>query len=210
VPVISKPSSAYRWGDGVVVGFSGSATDPEDGALGNASLSWEIVLHDCASPGCAKHLIASFNGVGGGSFTAPIGPSAGIIEIRLTAIDSGGLQVTVSSSYLNRSAGSQPVNQPPVPSISKPGSSYTWGAGVIVGFGGSASDPEDGALAAAKLSWQVIWHDGASHTVIHSANGVSGGTFTAPSSLSGTVEVILTAIDSAGASSSVSRVYNHR
>jgi hypothetical protein len=194
----------------VVVGFSGSASDPEDGALGNSSLSWEIVLHDCASPGCQKHLLATFNGVGGGSFTAPNGPSTGIIEIRLTAIDSGGLAVTVSSSYVNRSAGAQPVNQAPAPSISKPGSTYTWGAGVIVGFGGSATDPEDGALAASKLSWQVIWHNGASHTLIHSASGVSGGTFTAPGALSGTVEVILTATDSAGASSSVSRTYDHR
>jgi hypothetical protein len=102
------------------------------------------------------------------------------------------------------------ANQPPVPAISKPSSSYTWGSGVLVGFGGSATDVEDGSLAAAKLSWQIIWHDGASSTTIATFTGVSGGSFTAPSSTTGTLELILTAIDSNGASAHVSKIYNHR
>jgi hypothetical protein len=86
----------------VIVGFGGSATDPEDGALGAASLSWEIILHNCASSLCATSTITTFTGVTGGSFTAPVGPTAGVIEIRLTAIDSGGLQATVFQNYLHR------------------------------------------------------------------------------------------------------------
>ena len=78
-----------------------------------------------------------------------------------------------------------------------------------MGFGGSASDPEDGALSSAKLSWKVVWHNGGD-TTIYTANGVSSGTFTAPGSLSGTIEIFLTATDSNGASSTVSQVYNHR
>lgn len=101
------------------------------------------------------------------------------------------------------------ANQPPVPLISKPSTSYTWGTSVTVGFGGNASDPEDGALGAGSLSWQVVWHNGGD-TTIATFNGLSGGTFTAPNSQSGTIEVFLTATDSNGSSATVSQVYNHR
>jgi hypothetical protein len=79
---------------------------------------------------------------------------------------------------------------------------------VIVGFGGSATDPEDGALSSSSLKWKVVWHNGGDSTIFTGTG--SGGTFTAPASLSGTIEIFLTATDSAGASSTVSQVYNHR
>ena len=46
-------------------------------------------------------------------------------------------------------------NSAPTPVIDSPGASFKWKAGETINFSGHATDPEDGALAAARLSWRV-------------------------------------------------------
>jgi glucose/arabinose dehydrogenase len=94
---IASPTSAVTWRVGDTVTFSGSATDPEDGALPASALSWDLVMHHCFTPdSCHTHLIQTFSGVASGSFTAPDHEYPCWIELRLTATDSGGLSSTTS------------------------------------------------------------------------------------------------------------------
>ena len=94
-PVIQTPSASLRWRVGDTVPFSGTATDPEEGTLGAASLSWSLVMQHC--PGtCHAHPIQDFVGVSGGSFVAPDHEFPSHLELKLTATDSLGAQSTTT------------------------------------------------------------------------------------------------------------------
>ena len=49
-------------------------------------------------------------------------------------------------------------NTPPVPKITSPTASTTFGVGETVNLHGSATDAEDGALLSSALSWEVVKH----------------------------------------------------
>jgi glucose/arabinose dehydrogenase len=88
------PAGTTKWQAGSVIGFSGSATDPQQGTLGSSALTWTLVLHHC--PGnCHEHTVQSFTGATG-SFTAPEHEYPTHLELRLTATDGGGLTDTKS------------------------------------------------------------------------------------------------------------------
>jgi glucose/arabinose dehydrogenase len=91
---MSTPTAGTTWRVGDVIGFSGSATDAQDGALPASALSWELILHHCPS-NCHTHPLQTFAGASG-SFTAPDHEYPSYLELRLTARDSGGLTTTVS------------------------------------------------------------------------------------------------------------------
>ena len=72
-------------------------------------------------------------------------------------------------------------NIPPVPVIDKPAVTRKWSVGETLTFHGSATDAEDGPLAASRLHWEVgILHCGPNdcheHTV-QEFDGIPGGTF---------------------------------
>jgi glucose/arabinose dehydrogenase len=91
--ILTPPSGAtYRPGD--VISFSGSATDPEDGALPDAALSWELVLRHCPEE-CHVHPVQQWTGTSSGTFTAPAHESPVHLELSLTATDAGGATATV-------------------------------------------------------------------------------------------------------------------
>ena len=47
--------------------FSGSAADPENGALPASALSWSLILHHCSLAGpCHEHPLQEFSGVASG------------------------------------------------------------------------------------------------------------------------------------------------
>ena len=92
---INAPAPTLTWRVGDVISFSGSATDPEDGALPASALSWSLILHHCPAT-CHTHTIQDFSGVSSGSITAPDHEYPSHLELRLTAIDSGGLTATRS------------------------------------------------------------------------------------------------------------------
>lgn len=82
----------------LAVSFDGwGSSDPQDGTLPAARLSWSLILHHCATPtDCHTHAVQDFNGVASGSFSAPDHEYPACIELRLTATDSGGLTDSTS------------------------------------------------------------------------------------------------------------------
>ena len=121
------------------------------------------------------------------------------ITARLRVTDSGGLTGTTSIVVYT-------LNRAPVPTISAPLSSLRWKVGDTINFSGSATDVEDGTLAALKLSWVLnLIHANeinAANTHTHqitSFNGVSGGSFIAPEhEYPSWLELTLTATDVQG------------
>jgi glucose/arabinose dehydrogenase/PKD repeat protein len=92
---IVSPAAGTTWKVGDVINFAGSATDAQDGPLPASALSWDLILHHCSSPSdCHPHPLQSYEGVAGGSFTAPDHEYPSHLELQLTATDSGGLTDT--------------------------------------------------------------------------------------------------------------------
>ena len=83
------------WKVGDPIAFSGHATDAQDGTLGAAALSWQVIIHHCPST-CHTHLYETFAGVASGSFPAPDHDYPSYLEIALTATDSQGQTNTAS------------------------------------------------------------------------------------------------------------------
>jgi PKD repeat protein len=94
-PVIDTPASSLTWAVGDTIGFSGHATDAQDGTLPASALSWSVLIRHCTT-GCHTHLIQTVNGVASGSFTAPDHDYPSSLLIQLTATDSGGLATTAT------------------------------------------------------------------------------------------------------------------
>jgi len=95
--VIDTPAPSLMWAVGNTINFSGHATDTQDGTLPASALTWSITMHHCFTPSdCHTHLIQTFNGVSGGSFTTPDHAYPCWLELQLTATDSGGLTSTKS------------------------------------------------------------------------------------------------------------------
>jgi hypothetical protein len=70
--MIDAPSSSLIWKVGDTIGFSGHATDAQDGALPSSGMSWSVIMHHCFTPtDCHNHVVQTFNGVSSGSFSAP-------------------------------------------------------------------------------------------------------------------------------------------
>ncbi|MBC7995119.1 MAG: PQQ-dependent sugar dehydrogenase [Rhizobacter sp.] len=68
-----------------------------------------------------------------------------------------------------------PNSQPPVAVITAPVAGTTFQAGDTVNFAGSATDPEDGVLAASQLTWWAeLHHDAHSHPFMSERPGASG------------------------------------
>jgi glucose/arabinose dehydrogenase len=92
---IDTPSTSMRWKVGDPIGFSGHATDTQQGNLAAASLSWSLVMRHCTTPtSCHSHQIQDYPGVAGGSFNAPDHEYPSHLELTLTATDAGGLTNT--------------------------------------------------------------------------------------------------------------------
>ncbi len=129
---ITSPTGGSTFSAGASVSFQGSATDPEDGALTGSSLVWS----------------SSRDGqIGTGESFSSSSLSVGVHVITLAATDSNGQVGTAQVSITINPAGS-----PPVVSITAPGDGSTAVLGASVGFTGTATDTEDGNIAA-SLSW---------------------------------------------------------
>jgi len=93
-PIINLPSGSVNWKVGDIITFAGTATDAIDGTIPASGLSWELdLIHANASDPTSRHthVIQTFSGVSGGSFTAPDHEYPSWLELKLTATDSGGL-----------------------------------------------------------------------------------------------------------------------
>ncbi|MFN8536922.1 MAG: PQQ-dependent sugar dehydrogenase, partial [Thermomicrobiales bacterium] len=102
-------------------------------------------------------------------------------------------------------------NTPPVPAITAPPVGTFYASGRDYTLEGSATDPEDGALAGEQLSWTLLLHHNAhTHPLLGPVSG-STFTFTAPFHEDGAIwlEARLTATDSQGFSTTTSLALLH-
>ncbi len=177
-PVIQSPTSATTWRVGSVINFSGSATDQQDGTLPASELSWSLILNHCPST-CHQHLVQTWVGVSGGSFTAPDHEYPSSVVLRLTARDSGGLQGTTSvrldpqTVRLTFQTDSAKLNITVNGSAQKAPFTIT----VIIGSRNTISAPTPQSVGSNQYEF-VSWSDGGgqTHDIIA---GASPATFTA-------------------------------
>jgi glucose/arabinose dehydrogenase len=73
------------------------------------------------------------------------------------------------------------TNAPPVAAIDLPLEGLTYNAGDTIHFSGTASDPEDGALSEAQMTWSVVFHHhDHTHPFIAPMTGEASGSFVVP------------------------------
>lgn len=106
-------------------------------------------------------------------------------------------------------ASAPPSNQPPVATITAPATNSLFAAGDTISFAGSATDAEDGTLAASRLTWWAeLHHDTHSHPFQPETSGGSGQV-SIPTQGETSANIFyrfhLRATDSAGAVSEVTR-----
>ena len=99
---------------------------------------------------------------------------------------------------------------PPQAQIATPPNGSMFRAGDVITFMGSATDDEDGALAATALSWDVIYRHGTQSETVLTVNGAASGSYAIPTSgldslATLSYEIRLTATDSDGQTDTVSR-----
>ncbi len=95
--VIDTPSASLTWAVGDVIGFSGHATDRQDGSLPASAFTWQVVMHHCITPdNCHVHPLNTFTGVTSGTVVGIDHGYPSYLEIQLTVTDSGGLTGTTS------------------------------------------------------------------------------------------------------------------
>jgi PKD repeat protein len=103
-PAILQPPAGLQPSVGQVITLLGQATDPEDGALPAAALSWDVRQYhvDAAHPGLAHwHPFHEASGVASTAITMPppedlAAAALSYLEVRLTASDSQGLAAVVT------------------------------------------------------------------------------------------------------------------
>jgi len=100
-PTITSPAAGSTFVVGQTITLTGSATDPEDGALPASALSWSVVRHH------DTHTHPDFGPASGNNLpiTAPppedfASTQNSYLEVFLTATDTGGLSATVSRNVL--------------------------------------------------------------------------------------------------------------
>lgn len=121
---------------------------------------------------------------------------AGEHEVRMEYYENGG--GAVAKLGWGRAA----ANAAPVPTFESPAPTYKWKVGDVINFSASATDPEDGAVPAEKLSWQVILQHcpgGECHYHPYISGKGAGGSFKAPDHGDESYfQLKMTATDSAG------------
>jgi hypothetical protein len=133
----------------------------------------------------------------------------------VTAADNGArFRAIVSNDYGSTTSAEAVLtvtsNQAPTATITAPAVGTLYSGGGTINYSGSGSDPEDGALAASAFTWRVDFHhDTHSHPFISETSGMTGGSFTIPTtgetSANVWYRIYLTVRDSAGATHTVQR-----
>jgi glucose/arabinose dehydrogenase/PKD repeat protein len=167
---IDTPLPTTTWKVGDTISFSGSATDPQDGALGASNLSWSLIMHHCTTPNaCHEHRVQDFAGVSSGSFVAPDHEYPSYLELRLIATDSGGLtdtrSVRLDPKTVELTFGSDPAGLQLTVGSSSGTTPFT--RTVIAGSKNSVSTPSPQTLGGTNYEF-VSWSDGGaqSHDIV--------------------------------------------
>lgn len=182
-PRITAPSTGTTWQVGTPISFSGSATDPEDGALPASALTWEAVLQHCPSA-CHAHSLQTWTGVASGSFAAPDHEYLAYLQLRLTARDSSGRSTTEIRRLDPRTAATTMASQPSglQLTLGSRTAATAFTSTMIAGGTVSLSAPSSQTLAGATYTFGR-WSDGGAraHDV---ALGTTARTYTATYALS--------------------------
>jgi glucose/arabinose dehydrogenase len=181
---IDTPASETTWKVGDTISFSGSATDPEDGALPATALTWTLVLHHCTSSGggCHEHPLQTFSGVSSGSFSAPDHEYPSHLELTVSATDSAGSRST-SSVRLDPLTAELTVSSNPAGlqlSAGNVTAAAPFSRTVIVGSRNSLAAPSPQSLGGTTYGF-ASWSDGGAraHDVVVNATSSFTATFTA-------------------------------
>ncbi len=114
----------------------------------------------------------------------------------------------IFAACLNGPEASGP-NTPPTAVIALPGTGATFQGGDSIAFRGSATDPEDGSVPAARLTWWVeLHHDTHTHPFMPRTTATSGAVYVPPigeTSDNIFLRFYLEAIDGSGAADTVTR-----
>jgi PKD repeat protein len=154
---ISAPANNASVTQGVAVTFTGAGSDPQNGALTGASLTWT----------------SSINGqIGTGVSFSTTTLSAGTHVITLTATDAQGATDTDTRSI------TIVANQPPVATIATPANNALFSGSSSVSFNGTGSDPENGTLNGASLVWTSSINRQIGTGTSFTTSTLSGGTHT--------------------------------
>jgi glucose/arabinose dehydrogenase len=180
--VFDSPSAGLTWKVGDTFPFSGHATDPQDGSLPATSLSWQFVIHHCASTdwvtNCHTHVEFTTGGAGG-TYTTPDHSYPSYLEIRLTATDSGGLSTTTSLNLYPKTVALTFRTNPgglKLTDLAVNASAQTtpFTTTVIVGSTNSISAPSPQVLNRTTYYWKS-WSDGGAqgHAIIAPATATT-------------------------------------
>jgi PKD repeat protein len=135
VVTILEPADDSSFEQEQMITFRAEAVDPEDGTLTGSALVW------------SSDLDGEF---GQGEQFGSDSLSVGLHRILLVATDSGLASGTTS---VNIRITEKVENLPPTAEITEPQDGTSIERGLPVTFVGSGTDPEDGALSGASLSW---------------------------------------------------------
>ncbi len=128
--------------------------------------------------------------------------TAGDYNVGLRVTNSQGTSDGLDQPLVVSVGSTTPTNTPPVATIEAPAAGTTWRVGKTISFSGSATDQQDGTLAASQLSWSLLLHHCPSNCHTHplqSFAGVAGGSFDAPDhEYPAYLELRLSATDSGG------------
>ncbi|TFV73956.1 hypothetical protein E4P40_19910, partial [Blastococcus sp. CT_GayMR20] len=185
VPVIETPVAGATWKVGDTLAFSGSASDPQDGALPASALTWEAILQHCPSA-CHAHPLQTFTGVASGSFPAVDHEFPAYIDLKLTATDSTGATASVTRRL-------DPRTVPITVNSAPQGLQLTFGSRtaatpftttMIEGGTSSVSAPSPMTLNGTSYNF-TSWSDGGgqSHNIVA---GATAATYTATYTAAGT------------------------
>jgi glucose/arabinose dehydrogenase len=191
VPTASISASPISGPAPLEVSFDGSAsTDPDTGDT--LTYEWDFGDGQTAS--------------GSSSTVDHTYASAGTFTASLRVRDNRGALSPPAAVQI------QPGNTAPAPVIQTPAAGDRFRVGETIVLQGSATDAQEGSLPASRLRWRVLRHHGTSHT--HpwlqetEGNGIAvstPGPEDLATSTTSFLEVILTATDSAGLSTTVTR-----
>ena len=182
---VAKATSPTSGPTPLTVSFDGS------GSTGTAPLSYPWDLNGDGVYGDSTAVAPSYTYTTGGTY-----------NVRLKVTDGTG------QSSISQPVVVTPDNTPPTASIDLPLTTTRWAVGDVIGFAGSATDAEDGTVAASGFTWTLILHhcwqydptNCHTHT-IQSWTGIRSGSFTAPDhEYPAWLELQLTVTDSGGLS----------
>ncbi|MEO5733102.1 MAG: NPCBM/NEW2 domain-containing protein, partial [Rubrivivax sp.] len=147
---------------------------------------------------------ANLNGATGGSYTLA-NPAVNDTGLRFRAVISNASgSVTTDEATLTVT-----TNRAPTARIDTPSATTGFATGDVISYSGVGTDPEDGNIAGANLSWKVDFqHDAHAHAFVTPVSG-NGGSFTVPALEAGEanmwLRITLTVSDSSGATNTVTR-----